>query len=239
MKLLIIRHGDPDYEHDTLTERGWAEARLLSDRLMKENVTKVYCSPLGRAKATAAPFLGASGMKAEERDFLREFPRPIVEPLSELGLGEDRRTCPWDMKPAVFRAYAETLTDEERWDTLPIYRKEGADVRAKEVREGFDALLYENGVERDGYFWRAREGFPWEETDRQTIALFCHMGLGSLLLAYLSHVAPPLFWQMFRVMPTSVSTTLFQRRSDGTVQTKIFSVGDTTHLDSIGLTYRG
>ncbi|MCI5729625.1 MAG: histidine phosphatase family protein, partial [Clostridia bacterium] len=25
MKLIIIRHGDPDYEKDSLTEKGWRE----------------------------------------------------------------------------------------------------------------------------------------------------------------------------------------------------------------------
>ena len=34
MKLFIIRHGDPNYALDTLTERGWREAELLRDRLM-------------------------------------------------------------------------------------------------------------------------------------------------------------------------------------------------------------
>ena len=33
MKLLIVRHGDPDYAIDSLTETGWAEAELLSHRL--------------------------------------------------------------------------------------------------------------------------------------------------------------------------------------------------------------
>ena len=28
MRILIIRHGDPDYEHDSLTEKGWREGRL-------------------------------------------------------------------------------------------------------------------------------------------------------------------------------------------------------------------
>ena len=31
MKLIIVRHGDPDYENDTLTERGWKEAKALSE----------------------------------------------------------------------------------------------------------------------------------------------------------------------------------------------------------------
>ena len=30
MKLTIIRHGDPDYDHDTLTPRGWKEAQATS-----------------------------------------------------------------------------------------------------------------------------------------------------------------------------------------------------------------
>ncbi|MCQ2425999.1 MAG: histidine phosphatase family protein [Lachnospiraceae bacterium] len=240
MKLFIIRHGDPDYAHDTLTERGWEEARLLGERLMKENITKVFCSPLGRAQATAKPFLEASGMRADTRDFLREFPRPIIEPLPALGLGEEeRRTCPWDMSPAVFTAFADTLTDPEKWDTLPVNTKGGVDAGVREVKEKWLGLLAELGLERDGYFYRVKEGFSWEEIDRENVAVFCHMGLGSLLLSDLAHVAPPLFWQMFRVMPTSVSTVLFQRRSDGTVQTKIFSLGDTTHLAPIGLTYRG
>ena len=28
MKLLFIRHGDPDYEIDSLTEKGWKEALI-------------------------------------------------------------------------------------------------------------------------------------------------------------------------------------------------------------------
>ena len=35
MRILIIRHGDPDYEHDSLTEKGWREAALLADKLEK------------------------------------------------------------------------------------------------------------------------------------------------------------------------------------------------------------
>ena len=35
MKLLIVRHGDPDYTIDSLTEKGWREARYLSQKLSK------------------------------------------------------------------------------------------------------------------------------------------------------------------------------------------------------------
>ena len=49
MKLLIVRHGDPDYTIDSLTEKGWREARYLSQKLSKLEIKDFYVSPLGRA----------------------------------------------------------------------------------------------------------------------------------------------------------------------------------------------
>ena len=55
MKLLIVRHGDPDYTIDSLTEKGWREVEFLSERLTKLEIRDFYVSPLGRAKDTASP----------------------------------------------------------------------------------------------------------------------------------------------------------------------------------------
>lgn len=49
MKILLIRHGDPDYTIDSLTKKGWKEAEYLSERLEKLDVKEFYVSPLGRA----------------------------------------------------------------------------------------------------------------------------------------------------------------------------------------------
>ena len=54
MKLIFIRHGDPDYERDSLTEKGWKEAALLAKRIAPMQVRDSFCSPLGRAKDTAS-----------------------------------------------------------------------------------------------------------------------------------------------------------------------------------------
>ncbi len=54
MRLMIVRHGDPDYERDSLTEKGWREAELLAERMAKLEVKEFYVSPLGRAKDTAS-----------------------------------------------------------------------------------------------------------------------------------------------------------------------------------------
>ena len=49
MKLILIRHGEPDYSIDSLTEKGFREADLLSKRIGKLPVCAYFCSPLGRS----------------------------------------------------------------------------------------------------------------------------------------------------------------------------------------------
>ncbi len=44
MRIIFIRHGDPDYKNDTLTEKGWREAKLLAERVCKWPVKEFYCS---------------------------------------------------------------------------------------------------------------------------------------------------------------------------------------------------
>lgn len=49
MKLIFIRHAEPDYGHDSLTEKGFREAELVAVRAKNWSVSQFYCSPLGRA----------------------------------------------------------------------------------------------------------------------------------------------------------------------------------------------
>ena len=86
MKIIFIRHGEPNYEIDSLTEKGWREAELLSKRTAKWNVTDFYCSPLGRAKDTASFTLKNAGREAEILPWLREFDAPVIDPDMALPL---------------------------------------------------------------------------------------------------------------------------------------------------------
>ena len=81
MKLIIIRHGDPDYEHDTLTPKGVREAKLLSERISKLDVKAFYCSPLGRAQDTASYTLDKMNRSAQTLPWLCEFEGKILSGL--------------------------------------------------------------------------------------------------------------------------------------------------------------
>ena len=84
MKIRFIRHGDPDYVNDTLTEKGRKEAELLAKTARHLGLGDCYMSPLGRAKDTAAYSLNAVGKEAEILEWLQEFPAKVDVNESEM-----------------------------------------------------------------------------------------------------------------------------------------------------------
>lgn len=100
MKILIIRHGDPDYSIDSLTEKGWKEAEYLSEKIAPLPIKAYYVSPLGRAKDTASCTLQKAGRTAEVCEWLREFSPQVLRPDLEKG----RRKCAWDWLPQDWTA---------------------------------------------------------------------------------------------------------------------------------------
>lgn len=96
MRLIFVRHGDPDYKNDNLTEKGKREVALLTERICKwKNITDFFSSPLGRARATEEPALKRMNREAEICNWLQEFPT-----WHESRNGEKLRT--WDIMPEDF-----------------------------------------------------------------------------------------------------------------------------------------
>ena len=53
MRMVFVRHGEPDYEKDCLTEIGKKQAEAAAERLEREGIAEIYASPMGRASETA------------------------------------------------------------------------------------------------------------------------------------------------------------------------------------------
>lgn len=77
MRILLIRHGDPDYEHDCLTAKGKIEASLLAESAKDLHLGDCFVSPLGRAQETASYTLKKLGLTAKTLDWLMEFPAKL------------------------------------------------------------------------------------------------------------------------------------------------------------------
>ncbi|MGN0602352.1 MAG: histidine phosphatase family protein [Oscillospiraceae bacterium] len=221
MKILIIRHGDPNYEIDNLTEKGRREAELLSERISKLDVRKFYVSPLGRAKATAAYTLEKMGRTAEECPWLREFHAPVTDEHS----GEQR--IPWDLLPEDWTK-VDGYYSKDEWYKTPIMSGGNVIAEAQRVYDGLDKILAENGYVREGNFYRA------EKSNNDTIVLFCHFGVECVMLGHLLGISPVLLWHGFCAAPTSVTTLVSEERRKGIAYFRAGSFGDTAHLYANG-----
>ena len=218
MKIVIIRHGDPDYERDSLTEKGWREAKLLAERISKLEVKDFYVSPLGRARDTASLTLKKMGRTAAECDWLREFPPQISRPDVK-----DRKMIAWDWLPEDWTADA-AYFDRDAWCQTEIMKEGGVDKAYRYVTENLDKLLAEHGYVREGKIYRA------EHSNRDTIVFFCHFGLECVLLSHLMNVSPMILWHHACAAPTAVTTLVTEERRRGKAVFRMGSFGDISHL---------
>ena len=218
MKLLIIRHGDPDYEIDGLTEKGKREAELLAGRLEKENINAVYCSTYGRAMRTAEPTLKRIGLEAEYFDWLREFNYSRVK----LPYLDEDSIC-WDILPE----YMDKLPDiyhPTRWREADFFKGTDLLETYDSVCKGLDEVLARHGYVREKYSYRA------ESSSHDTVALFCHYGTTAILLAHLMNCSPYSVWQHVFTAPTAVTTLYTEERQKGIASFRASAIGDISHL---------
>ncbi|MDF2632959.1 MAG: Phosphoglycerate mutase, partial [Caproiciproducens sp.] len=212
MKILFVRHGDPDYEHDSLTVKGWKEAELLADRLTKLNVRDFYCSPLGRARDTAGVTLNRLHRDAAVFDWLQEFPARILDPEN----GEKKIV--WDLMPSYWTNRSD-LYDKDKWYLDSIMKSGNTEEIYKGVTQGIDSLLDRYGYRRDGMFYHTEGG------NKDTIVVFCHLGVEFAILSHLLGIAAPVLWQGFFVAPSSVTILVTEERRKGEVYFRCKALG--------------
>ena len=222
MRILIVRHGDPDYSIDSLTETGWKEARLLAERLAKTEMKEIYVSPLGRAQDTLRPTLEKTGRTAVTLEWLREFNPRINRPdVSHM------RKLSWDWLPQDWTKYPEFF-DREKWGTNSIFTEAGVKKEYDYVVGEFDKLLAQHGYVRDGEYYHV------ERPNRDTIVLVCHFGLKCVLLSHLMNVSPMILWQGMCAAPSSVTSIYTEERREGIASFRVSCFGDTSHLYAAG-----
>lgn len=217
MKLIFIRHGDPDYVNDTLTEKGKKEAELLSHMVSKWNVKEFYCSPLGRAKDTAAYSLEKMGREATIYPWLKEFYIDVKDPDT----GNNR--IPWDFMPKYWTNQPE-LYDKDKWLDADVMRTGPVKEKYEEVCNGLDSLLAQHGYERNGNYYNA------VSPNEDTIVIFCHLGVSFVMLSHLLGISPSVLWQGFFVAPTSVTVLCTEERVKGDAFFRVKRFGDVSHL---------
>ncbi len=221
MRILLIRHAEPDYSVDSITPKGRVEAELLSRRLSRYDIRDFYVSPLGRARDTAAYTLEKMNREAVVLPWLKEFSGRYPDPeTGKLRLAWDIRPRIWTEFPGVWdmRGFLENALFDEG-DFREVWQ---------ETADGVNELMALYGFRKDGPVWLC------EHNTQDTIALFCHFGISMAVISCLTDIPPMVLWHRTLCLPTSVTEVVTEERIRGETAFRITRLGDISHLESAG-----
>lgn len=246
MRLILIRHAEPDYPNNTITAKGKREAEALAERIKNWNVTAFYTSPLGRAKDTALPTLKALGREAETLEWAREFDYKCTDPST----GRDH-LC-WDYVPSKWTSNPECYTLDDWVNTLPMSQNPEIAENYRNVCNELDALLLKYGYRRDGKIYRtvgrkqenrdhtagpdeSPYGFSDYEKDfGPTVVIFCHLGISCLMMAHLLNIPFMTLTHGLFIPPSSVNILTTEERWEDEASFRAQAIGDCSHLMKAG-----
>ncbi|MCQ2385230.1 MAG: histidine phosphatase family protein [Clostridia bacterium] len=221
MYLYIVRHGKPNYDTGDLFPEGVRQAEAAAARLSREGITKIYSSPMPRALQTAAPLCEA--LKKES----------IVCPWAkELGK-ESKTTYPDGQKKTIslvdptllWSPANRLLSAEETLKKVPSITENAFPERYKEISDGLDGLLKEEG------YLRTEEGFyqAVSPTDEH-VALFCHVAMTRVMLSHLYSLPYTFLGALGQAHFTGITVLYFPTEKDALCLPYLISYGDIGHL---------
>ena len=246
MRLILIRHAEPDYAHNTITEKGKREAAALAERVKKWDVTDFYTSPLGRAVDTAKPSLEALGRKAEVLEWAKEFEYRCTDPVT------GRYHLCWDYVPSDWTSRESSFSLNDWTKSFPMSENPEIAENFETVCRELDALILKYGYKRDGLIYRSvgrkqenrirtagpegtSEGFSENDKDNgPTVVIFCHLGISCMMMAHLLNIPFMTMPHALFIPPTGVNILTTEERWEDEVSFRAQAIGDCSHLLAAG-----
>ena len=236
MVLYYIRHGDPVYDPDSLTEEGHRQAQALAERFKLHPFDEIYCSTSVRAQMTAEPTCNALRKKMILLDWAHE---ANAGKYFFAKRTDGRETWAF-YEPRTRRAFnaPDVRALGNDWTSSPRFR----DTRYAEgvafINKSTDGFMRTLGYEHDrenGYY---TTGLP---EDNRRIALFAHQGIGFAFLSSLLDIPYPYFSTHYDIGHTGVTVIEFRRRDDDVIFPCVLQHSNDSHLFAAGLstTYNG
>ncbi|MCR5419026.1 MAG: histidine phosphatase family protein [Lachnospiraceae bacterium] len=207
MRLILIRHGEPDYDNDCLTKTGHSQAEKTAERLEKEHISRIFASPMGRAMETAQYTADTLGLPINKLDFMHEI---------DWGFGENNpihnqnelqsEGHPWSLSYRLLTENPEYV-GSDKWDGHPFFRDNACLKDYRRVAAEFDGFLEQLGlIRKDGLYF-------CKEENEETIAIFAHGGSGAVMLAELFSLPFPFVLTSLPYGLCSVSIVSFYAKS--------------------------
>ena len=220
MRIIFVRHGHPNYEKDCLTELGHLQAAAVAQRLKSEKILKIFSSTRNRAYETAKHIAAPLGMEVKTCDFMREIKWGSVngEPIFQNG-------HPWFMADDMV-AQGLNVMDRD-WAEKEPFCNNKVVAHVQNVREHFDAWLASFGYERDGLYYRVRNG------NQDTVVMTSHAGSSGAVLAHLFNLSFPFVCAALKPDFTSITVVSFDGANGSLISPIVEVLNDARHIAGI------
>lgn len=227
MILYYVRHGDPIYNPDSLTELGHKQAEALVERMISLAPDEIYTSTSNRAVLTAKPTCEKLGINPVLLDFANE-----GHAWTDLSLGKH-----WlfqDNDSIKLFATEEIRQMGHNWYNHPVFLSHNFEKGMKRINNAVDGWFLGLGYKHD----RKTGRYEIVEPNNKKIALFAHQGFGLAFLSSVLDIPYPEFVTRFDICHTGLTAIEFCDYG-GFAIPKIISLSNEAHLykDNVQLNY--
>lgn len=237
MKLILVRHGHPDYSKDCLTPLGHAQAEAAAEVLKDTPFASIWSSSCGRAYETALHTAKKQGLEVTKLDFMREIscqPKNAEDKKYLDSLPGEERMRVWSEEYNAWMQACKTVAEGVELNALaPRFARNTAGDHNQRVINGLDEWLKQFGYERQGKYYRVLRNNP------DTVALFGHGGSFSALMAHLLNMPFEVGIAAIGINFTAISCFVFREDlPEGTlIQPRMDLMGDARHIENCEIVY--
>ena len=228
MILYYIRHGDPIYDPDSLTELGHKQAKALVERTTLYGLDEIYSSTSNRAKLTAQPTCEALGKEMALLDWANE-----AYAFAEMSICKPDGSRTWIFQSDEYRKklnVPEVKALGGKWYESSLFPKTCGE-GVKRVDRAVDEFLLSLGYKHN------RETGEYEVLQKKNdkrVALFAHQGFGMMFLSSLLDIPYNIFSTHFD-MSTSTVTAIYFGDGVDAVFPQMLQLSNDSHLFKAGL----
>ena len=240
MIFYFVRHGDPIYDPDSLTELGKRQAEALGHRFSVYGLNRIYASSSTRAIQTAQPTCDILKMEKIVLDWCNESHawRELTVKL------EDNRTfwCFHHGPSKEIFARAELLKMGREFYKHPLVadneflKNVDFENGLGRIQNEADALFLELGYRHD----TEKGGYIAEDPTNERVALFAHQGFGLAFLSCVMDIPYNQICTRFDMGHTGVTVIEFAGKKGDLVIPQVLQLSNDSHLyrDGLGTKYQ-
>ncbi|HBF86636.1 MAG TPA: hypothetical protein DDW54_03045 [Clostridiales bacterium] len=223
MYFFYIRHGDPIYDPDSITEYGKTQAEALSKRFAEIGLDKIYSSTSNRAVMTATPTAEKLGLTIERLDFAHE--KYAGQDFGKVRDGKGT-WCFFDPETVEKFKSAEIFAKGFEWYKDDFFKGERYGGGIERVRKETVKL-----IESFGYIYDyEKRSYKSIKPQYKRVALFAHGGFGNAFLSCLLEIPYPLFTTRFAHLSTTGVCVIEIADEGENVVPLLLQYGNDSHL---------